>query len=1039
MSERSSELEDLLARILDAPDGERAGVLAAACAEHPDLAERIRERVAALERLGLLDGGHDPLPPAIGAWKPLARLGRGGMSVVWLAERADGVRAAVKVLDAPPGLAQRSEARFAREIRAFEGLAHASVVRLLDSGEYEGRLWYAMEYSPGATLSAVVDQLRARRTQAGGNDRGAFDPAALEPGAIDAAVRAALPAVVAAGPRATAAWGRTWTECAARIALDVADGLAHLHARGIVHRDVKPGNVLLRVDGRAQLFDLGLARVEDEPSLTDTGDFAGTPFYVSPEQARGERDGVDGRTDVYALGATLYELLTLRRPFEGGGTADVLVRIQTEEPLPPRRIVPNVPRDLETICLTALEKEPRRRYAGASEMAEDLRRFLAWQPVRARPLGPLAKAARFARRRPGAATAAALAVLIAIGAPIGLGIANARIRGERDRAEAAAREAGRQAELRERAAEFLVDLFHTAGGEGASARDLLATGARSVQTGFEDQPLARAFMLEALGRGYVNLGLPAEALPLYDRCFALRQRELGEDHPDTARALLDLGHVQLRLARPEIAVPIFQRGLEALERAEGGPGPAWARGAIALADAREAAGDAEGAGALLERALDVLRGAGRGDGPEAAEALERAGRIDLARGEARRATARLEEALSLLSRAWRPDLEARARVLDGSSQAAAAQGDAARAAALAAEASALRAAPRTAPTAWTTTDTRALVAAFEAPWRAAWRTSFQSGITALQARAHAAAAAAFERCIELKAGDSAAPYNLACARIADGDVAGAFAAVEIAVAAGLAHFPERVEAFRRDVDVEPLRRDPRWSALDRRVESARLDGEAWAREPVLILPDGDAPTAGWPLVVLLHRDGSSKEIEARGAWADFARRERVALLVPAARYAAAEDPRVAGAWLSDVEDLARRPWRSVEPALLDVRRTVDAQPVDRDHVVAVGIGTGAPVAFDMACRASGLFRAAILVEGALHAEATASSAPAAALLGLDVRLVVEDREGSDARVEMLQRALGALGFEAGAIAVAKSPAGASEAAALESARAALAN
>jgi len=1004
MSSANHDLEDVLAHVLDASDGDRDRALAAACVERPDLAVRLRERVAALERLGLVDSGAGALPPPIGAWTPIARLGRGGMSVVWLAERADGQRAAVKVLDAPRGYAQRSEARFAREIRAIEALSHPCIVRLLDSGEQAGRLWYAMEYAAGATLASVVDELRARGTST----------EALDAQSIDAAVRAALPSAVADAPTPTAARSRTWIECAARTALDVADGLAHLHARGIVHRDVKPGNVLLRLDGRAQLFDLGLARVDDEPSLTDTGDFAGTPFYVSPEQARGERGGVDGRTDVYALGATLYELLTLRRPFEGGGTAEVLLRIQTEEPIAPRRLAPHVPRDLETICLTALAKDPRRRYAGAREMAEDLRRFLAWQPVRARPLGPLARATRFARSRPAAATAIALAGSIAIGAPIGLAVANARIRGERDRAEAAAAEAGRQAALRERAAEFLVDLFHTAGGEGASARDLLTTGARSVQSGFEDQPLARAFMLEALGRGYTNLGLPAEARPLFDRCFALRLRELGEDHPDTARALLELGHVQLGLERPEIAVPIFERGLEALARAERGPGVAWARGAIALAGAREAAGDVNGAADLLERALDVLREAGRADGPEAIEALERAGRVELARGDTPRARKLLGEALAHLARAWRPDLAARARVLDGLAAAATADGDDERAAEFAAQASALRSVPRSpdatsAPT-WSAEDTRALVAAFDAPWRSDWRSAFQSGITALQARSHAAASAAFERCVELRPGDSAAPYNLACARIAEGDLAAALAAMELAVDAGLAHFPERVEAFRRDVDIHVLRGDARWPELDRRVERARLDGAAWANEPALVLPDGNAPAAGWPLVVLLHRDGSSKEIEARGAWADFARRERVALLIPAARYSAAEDPRVAGAWLSDVEDLARRPWRSVELALDDVRRTVEARPIDLRRVIAVGQDTGAPVAFDMACRASGLFRATILVDGALHADASAASAPAAALLGLRVGVVVLESTGSESRIEMLGRALGALGF-----------------------------
>lgn len=1003
MNEPDQQLEDILAHVLDASGDERASVLERACATHPHLAERLRGRLAALERLGLVEGLREPLPTAIGDWRPIARLGRGGMSVVWLAERADGVRAAIKVLDMPHELARRSAERFAREIRAFEALDHSGIVRVLDTGEFAGRPWYAMEYARGSTLAAVIESLRDTATRP-------FDPTALTPSSIDAAVRASLPEVIARESMSEPAWTRTWIESAARIALDIADALAHLHAHGIVHRDVKPGNVLVRLDGRAQLFDLGLARVDDEPSLTDTGDFAGTPFYVSPEQARGQRDGVDGRTDVYALGASLYEMLTLRRPFEGGGTAEVLLRIQTEEPAAPRKSTPQVPRDLETICLTALAKDPRRRYAGAREMAEDLRRFLTWQPVRARPLGPLAKLARFARRRPAATTAIALAAVIAIGLPIVLGVANARIRGERDRAESAAIEANRQAALRERAAEFLVDLFHTAGGEGASARDLLATGARSVQTGFEDQPLARAFMLEALGRGFMNLGLPTEALPLFDRCFALRQRELGEEHPDTARALLGLGHVQLRLSRPEIATPIFRRGLEALEHAELGGGLDWARAAIALAAAREADGDHAEAAELLARALQTLRNAGRGDGPEAIEALERAGGVELARADPARATEHLAEALALLARAWRTDLAARARVLDALARASTQRGDTARASEYSAQADAVRAAPRALDVGWTVDDTRALVAAFEAPWRAPWRASFQSGITALQARDETAASAAFARCIELRPGDSAAPFNLACARVALGDLAGAFDALESAADAGLAHFPERLEALRRDVDIEALRRDPRWPALAARVERARLDGETWSREPALVLPDGAPPATGWPLVVWLHGDASSKEIEAAGAWGEFARAERVALLVPAARYAAAEDPRRSGAWLSDIEDLARRPWSSVECALDDVRRTVSTQSIDATRVVAIGRQTGAPVAFDMACRASGLFRAAILVDGGVHADATAASAPSAALLGLEVGAIIEDAEGAATRARLLDRALRALGF-----------------------------
>jgi len=1038
MSTADQELEELLARVLEDFETRGPAALEEACLERPDLATRLRERVGTLARLGFVEAAGGDNPGPIGPWRPIARLGRGGMSIVWLVERADGTRAALKVLATPPGFAERSQARFLREIRAFEGVVHPGVVRLLDAGEHEGRPWYAMEYAPGVTLAAVIDALRAR----------GIAPESVEPAAVERLVRELLPIpprepdgaprdsdIVSrdsevvprdsevvprdsevvpreSDVRPRGEWGRTWIECAARIALDVAEGLAHLHARGIVHRDVKPGNVLLRLDSRAQIFDLGLAHVDDEPSLTDTGDFAGTPFYVSPEQARGKRGTVDGRTDVYALGATLYELLTLRRPFDGGGTADVLVRIQTEEPVAPRRIAPHVPRELETICLTSLEKDPRRRYAGARELADDLRRFLAWQPVRARPLGPLARAEKFSRRRPGAATAIVLAALIAIGVPIGLAIANARIRGERDRAEASALEAARQANLRERAAEFLVDLFHAAGGEGTSARDLLATGARAVQSSFEDQPLARAQLLEALGRGYMNLGAPEQALPLFDRAFALRQRELGEDHLPTRRALLDLGTVQVRLERPIVARALFERSLSALERATGRDTIDWARGAIALAETEEAAGGTDRARTLYAGALGSLAAIQRDDGPDAARALERLGNLELLRDDLVAARARLEAALALHARAWRPDLGSRARVLDALSACAARAGDTIQSATFASQAVALRAAPATPSGPWNEDDTRRLIDAFEPPGRAEWRATFQSGITALQTSDTRAAQTAFERCLILRPDDSAAAYNLACARLVAGDVNGAFGALHAAAEHGLAHFPERVEALRRDVDVAAIRADPRWPVLDARIERAERDGRAWAADTVVVVPAGPVPAAGWPLLVLLHGDGSSKEIEAQGPWAAFAREQGAVLVVPAARYVSAEDPRRGGAWLSDAEDLARRPWRYVEPALDDVRRVVAAHPIDRARVVAVGEEAGAAVAFEMACRASGLFSGVVLVDGAVHPGLAAASAPAAAALGLRVEALVEASSGDPRAAERLEQCLRHLGFGA---------------------------
>ncbi len=179
----------------------------------------------------------------------------------------------------------------------------------------------------------------------------------------------------------------------------------------MIHRDVKPSNILVRQDGTAVLSDFGLAREEGLPSLTLTGDFAGTPYYVSPEQAMARRMKVDHRTDVYSLGVTLYELLALRRPFEGSASQEVLGKIITKEPPNPKRFNPLLPRDLVTIVLKAIEKDPDRRYASAAAFAADLRALLSFRPIAARPQTPVARILKFASRHRAASVAAVAATL----------------------------------------------------------------------------------------------------------------------------------------------------------------------------------------------------------------------------------------------------------------------------------------------------------------------------------------------------------------------------------------------------------------------------------------------------------------------------------------------------------------------------------------------------------------------------------------------------------------------------------------------------
>jgi tetratricopeptide (TPR) repeat protein len=196
---------------------------------------------------------------------------------------------------------------------------------------------------------------------------------------------------------------------------DVAGGLEYAHQMQVIHRDVKPSNLLLSRDGRVHIGDFGLARLAEEPGLTGTGDVLGTPFYMAPEQISASAGIIDGRTDVYALGATLYELLTLRPPFFGEHREQVISRILREEPTPPRRINRLVPRDLDTICLKALEKQPSRRYRSAGALAEDLRHFAEGLPISAQPTGAFGRGIKWLERhRAQAAAVAGMCMLLIV-------------------------------------------------------------------------------------------------------------------------------------------------------------------------------------------------------------------------------------------------------------------------------------------------------------------------------------------------------------------------------------------------------------------------------------------------------------------------------------------------------------------------------------------------------------------------------------------------------------------------------------------------
>jgi serine/threonine-protein kinase len=338
---------------------------------------------AATEAAGTVDNAIDPsggmeaeapdgqkkrpaVPETVAGYDIIGVLGRGGMGVVYKARQRGLKRlVALKMILSGDHASEQELVRFRAEAEAVAHLQHPNIVQIYEVGEEQGLPYFSLEFVDGSSLNRKI----------------AGTP---------------LP------PREAAA-----------LLQQLAEAMHYAHEHGIIHRDLKPANVLLTNDGTPKVGDFGLAkRVADDSGQTKPGTVLGTPSYMAPEQAAGRLAEVGPLSDQYSLGAVLYEMLTGRPPFKGSTTFDTLEQIRTQEPVPPAQFQPNVPRDLDTICLKCLQKDRSKRYASAADLAEDLRRFLAGEPIQARPVGRAERLWRWCKRNPRvAALSAAVALL----------------------------------------------------------------------------------------------------------------------------------------------------------------------------------------------------------------------------------------------------------------------------------------------------------------------------------------------------------------------------------------------------------------------------------------------------------------------------------------------------------------------------------------------------------------------------------------------------------------------------------------------------
>jgi eukaryotic-like serine/threonine-protein kinase len=383
MTDRESRVDEIIAAYLEAERAGWADPQEDVIARYPEFADELCSFFADRARFVRVAGapavaptqaetiGLDGTPTPgdrityFGDYELLEEVARGGMGVVYKARQSDLNRTVALKLILTGQLASAADVdRFKREAEAVANLEHPNIVPIYEVGEHNGQHYFTMRFVDGGSLQTRMAEVRADRRRS------------------------------------------------ARLVATVARAVDHAHRRGVIHRDLKPGNILLDPAGEPMVVDFGLAKkVEGADAVTRTGAVVGTPAYMAPEQAAARKD-ITTAADVYSLGAIFYELLTGQPPFKDASIAQTLRMVAEQEPARPRWIDGSIPRDLETIALKCLEKDPQKRYPTAAALADDLERWLRGEPIAARPVGPAGRAWRWCRRNPAVAASTALAALV---------------------------------------------------------------------------------------------------------------------------------------------------------------------------------------------------------------------------------------------------------------------------------------------------------------------------------------------------------------------------------------------------------------------------------------------------------------------------------------------------------------------------------------------------------------------------------------------------------------------------------------------------